>query len=361
MYPGKWSHREVIRWGGVDLMQPCKVIIFGGTTEGRELARILADRGALVTVSVATELGAEMLGDISSEEEPGHFRTLVGRLNVEEMQGIIREFDICYDATHPYALEVTANLREACRKTGTQYIRVIRKEAERAESDIGQGDVQQSETAQDSGAVQQSETAQGSEAVQQSENAQDSEAVQQSETAQGSEAVQQSETVRGSETVPKSESDQKSKAVQKPEDGQRSDFVILVRSAADAAAYLFGTKGNILLTTGSKELGAYAEIPRERMYVRVLPTHDSIAACEAADVPHRNIIAMFGPFSQRMNEAMLEQYRISYLVTKEAGRNGGFEEKMQAAKRCGVKAIVIRRPEDYGVTVEEAAAMLRIP
>ena len=47
MYPGKWSHREVIRWGGVDLMQPCKVIIFGGTTEGRELARILADRGAL--------------------------------------------------------------------------------------------------------------------------------------------------------------------------------------------------------------------------------------------------------------------------------------------------------------------------
>ena len=330
-------------------MQPCKVIIFGGTTEGRELARILADRGALVTVSVATELGEEMLRDIFSEEEPGHFRTLVGRMNVEEMQGIIREFDICYDATHPYALEVTANLREACRKTGTQYIRVIRKEAERAESDIGQGDVQQSETAQDSEAVQQSETAQGSEAV------------QQSETAQGSEAVQQSETVRGSETVPKSESDQKSKAVQKPEDGQRSDFVILVRSAADAAAYLFGTKGNILLTTGSKELGAYAEIPRERMYVRVLPTHDSIAACEAADVPHRNIIAMFGPFSQRMNEAMLEQYRISYLVTKEAGRNGGFEEKMQAAKRCGVKAIVIRRPEDSGVTVEEAAVMMCIP
>ena len=337
MYPGKWSHREVIRWGGVDLMQPCKVIIFGGTTEGRELARILADRGALVTVSVATELGAEMLGDISSEEEPGHFRTLVGRLNVEEMQGIIREFDICYDATHPYALEVTANLREACRKTGTQYIRVIRKEAERAESDIGQGDVQQSETAQDSGAVQQSETA------------------------QGSEAVLQSETVRGSETVPKSESDQKSKAVQKPEDGQRSDSVIVTQSAADASAYLLGTKGNIFLTTGSKELGDFADLPRERLYVRVLPTRDSIAACEAAGIPHRNIIAMFGPFSQRMNEAMLEQYHISYLVTKEAGRNGGFEEKLQAAKRCGVKAIVIRRPEDSGVTVEEAAAMMCIP
>ena len=228
MYPGKWSHREDIRWGGVDLMQPCKVIIFGGTTEGRELARILADRGALVTVSVATELGAEMLGEISSEEEPGHFRTLVGRMNVEEMQGIIREFDICYDATHPYAVEVTANLREACRKTGTKYIRVIRKKAERAESDIGQGGVLQSETAQGS------------------------EAVQQSETAQGSEAVRQSETVRGSETVPKSESDQKSKAAQKPEDGQRSDFVILVRSAADAAAYLLVPRGIFSLRQARK-------------------------------------------------------------------------------------------------------------
>ena len=283
MYPGKWSHREVIRWGGVDLMQPCKVIIFGGTTEGRELARILADRGALVTVSVATELGEEMLRDISAEEEPGHFRTLVGRLNVEEMQGIIREFDICYDATHPYAVEVTANLREACGKTGTRYIRVIRKEAESSELDQGQEGV------------------------------------------------------------------------------RKSDSVIVTQSAADASAYLLGTKGNIFLTTGSKELGDFADLPRERLYVRVLPTRDSIAACEAAGIPHRNIIAMFGPFSQRMNEAMLEQYRISYLVTKEAGRNGGFEEKMQAAKRCGVKAIVIRRPEDSGVTVEEAAEMMCIP
>ena len=311
MYPGKWSHREVIRWGGVDLMQPCKVIIFGGTTEGRELARILADRGALVTVSVATELGAEMLGDISSEEEPGHFRTLVGRMNVEDMQRTLKGFDICYDATHSYAVEVTANLREACGKTGTEYIRVIRKEVECSEPNQGPGGVLQSETAQ------------------------------------------------SSETVPDSESNRKSKAVQKSEDVRKSDSIIVVRSAAGAAAYLLETEGNILFTTGSKELRAFAEIPRERMYVRVLPPRDSSAAGEEADIPHRNIIAMFGPFSQRMNEAMLEQYRISYLVTKEAGRNGGFEEKMQAAKRCGVKAIVIRRPEDSGVTVEEAAAMFK--
>ena len=337
----------MISAGGISRMESCKVIIFGGTTEGRELARILADRGALVTVSVATELGEEMLREIFSEEESGHFRTLVGRLNVEEMQGIIREFDICYDATHPYALEVTANLREACRKTGTEYIRVIRKETDSPGSD------------REPEAVRKSEPVQSSETVLQSETVQGSEAVRETETIQGSDAVRKTETAQSSETVPESESDQKSKTVQKSEDGQRSDSVIVVRSATDAAGYLLGTKGSILLTTGSKELGAYAEIPRERMYVRVLPTHDSIAACEAAGIPHRNIIAMFGPFTQRMNEAMLEQYHISYLVTKEAGRNGGFEEKLQAAKRCGIKAIVIRRPKDSGVTVEEAAAMLK--
>ena len=330
-------------------MQACKVIIFGGTTEGRELARILADRGALVTVSVATELGEEMLRDISSEEEPGHFRTLVGRMNVEDMQRTLKGFDICYDATHPYAVEVTANLREACRKTGTEYIRVIRKEAESSGPDREPKALRETEFVQGSEVIRKSETAHRFEAVRKSE------AVQNSETDQYLETVRQSEIAQSSGTVPESEFGQQSKAVQK------SDSVIVVQSAADAAAYLLETEGNIFLTTGSKELRAYAEIPRERLYVRVLPTHDSIAACEAAGIPHRNIIAMFGPFSQRMNEAMLEQYHISYLVTKEAGRNGGFEEKLQAAKRCGVKAIVIRRPEDSGVTVEEAAAMMCIP
>ncbi|MFR9066767.1 MAG: precorrin-6A/cobalt-precorrin-6A reductase [Faecalibacterium prausnitzii] len=36
---------------------------------------------------------------------------------------------------------------------------------------------------------------------------------------------------------------------------------------------------------------------RRGFYPRVLPTPEGIAACEAADVPHRNIIAMQGPFS----------------------------------------------------------------
>ena len=38
-----------------------KILLFGGTTEGRLLAERLVEMGHQVTVSVATELGAEIL------------------------------------------------------------------------------------------------------------------------------------------------------------------------------------------------------------------------------------------------------------------------------------------------------------
>ena len=38
----------------------------------------------------------------------------------------------------------------------------------------------------------------------------------------------------------------------------------------------------------------FAGLEPARLYPRVLPTPEGIAACEAANVPHRNIIAMQG-------------------------------------------------------------------
>ena len=65
-------------------------------------------------------------------------------------------------------------------------------------------------------------------------------------------------------------------------------------SIAEAAERLKGTEGNILLTTGSKELLPFTEVPnyRERLYARVLPMQRSLAACEAAGIPPAHIIAM---------------------------------------------------------------------
>ena len=113
------------------------------------------------------------------------------------------------------------------------------------------------------------------------------------------------------------------------------------------------TEGNVLLTTGAKELGAFSPIAPERCYPRVLPTQEGIAACEAAGVPHRNIIAMQGPFSRALNEALIQQFEIRWLVTKDGGAAGGFAEKVQAAQSTGAQLVVLRRPPEQGQTAQE--------
>ena len=138
--------------------------------------------------------------------------------------------------------------------------------------------------------------------------------------------------------------------------GSGAACAVFVDSAAEAAAYLQGTEGNILLTTGAKELGAFATLDPARLYPRVLPSHEGIAACEAAGIPHRNIIAMQGPFTQELNEAIIRQYGIAWLVAKDGGAAGGFPEKRRAAEAAGAKLLVLRRPEEWGESFETIAA-----
>lgn len=130
-------------------------------------------------------------------------------------------------------------------------------------------------------------------------------------------------------------------------------------SAAEAAAYLSETEGNVLLSTGAKELDAYAALDPERLFPRVLPSHAALDKCEALGIPHRNIIAMQGPFSTELNEAILRQYHIRYLVTKDGGAPGGFPEKAAAARNAGVELIVLRRPEEAGLDYDTVLRLCR--
>lgn len=108
----------------------------------------------------------------------------------------------------------------------------------------------------------------------------------------------------------------------------RSD-VILCSDATECADFLSFTDGNILLTTGSKDLATYSrkEALKDRLFVRVLPGLESISLCEQNGICGKQIIAMQGPFSLEMNRALIRQFDIKYLVTKESGRTGGFLEK----------------------------------
>ena len=98
---------------------------------------------------------------------------------------------------------------------------------------------------------------------------------------------------------------------------------VVLADAVRAAAYLADRPGRVLLATGAKELPAFAALDPERLYPRVLPTLAGIAACEAAGIPHRNILAMQGPFTAELNTALLRQFHISYMVTKDGGAAGG--------------------------------------
>ena len=136
---------------------------------------------------------------------------------------------------------------------------------------------------------------------------------------------------------------------------------IYVENTQAAVEYLKETTGNVLLTTGSKELSAYAEIPgyQDRLFARVLSIQSVIDTCHSLGFEGKNLIAMQGPFSKELNAAMLRQYDCRYLVTKDSGKAGGFEEKMEAAVECGVVPVIIGRPlKEEGLSMRECKHML---
>ena len=145
-----------------------RIVVFSGTTEGRDFSRAAAALDIAVTVSVATDLGAEEQG-----QAPG-ITVHSGRLLPGAMAELLQGAALCVDATHPYAVEATKNIRAAANAAGVEYHRLLR-----AASTLPAGSV-------------------------------------------------------------------------------------VLGSAAQAAQYLAATQGNVLLTTGAKELAAFAGLDAAR-------------------------------------------------------------------------------------------------
>lgn len=230
-----------------------KVLVFAGTTEGRELAELLADSNIKCSVCVATDYALELMNDKRLDVH-------CGRLTEEEMEVLMRDgkFDVVVDATHPYAQIVSQNVRQAADKESISLIR-LRRSTESAEEGF-----------------------------------------------------------------------------------------VSFKTHEECSAWLSFQTGNILLTTGSKDLGSYAknETIKNHLFVRVLPGEESIRLCTANGITGRQIIAMQGPFSAQMNECILREYSIDWMVTKISGHAGGFEEKVEAAKKAGVGVCAILPPSE---------------
>lgn len=239
-----------------------KILLFGGTGEGRELAEWMLSQGLDATVCVATEYGETLL--------PDGAQVHVGRLDVGAMETLMAGgYTLVIDATHPYAVEVTKNIRAAAQAAGLPCLRLLRQ-------------------------------------------------------------------------------------------SDREDGCQKAADMAAAADLLEGLPGKVLLTTGSKELDAFARPGlRERCCPRVLPMADSLERCLALGFPPKNIICMQGPFTKEMNLATLRQFHVRTLVTKDTGGYGGFRAKADAAREAGCDLVVVERPQtEEGLTLEEVQRRL---
>ncbi len=140
-------------------------------------------------------------------------------------------------------------------------------------------------------------------------------------------------------------------------DQNESDAFTCVKDVQAAAQYVASCEGNILLTTGSKDLATFVgAVPgfEKRLFARMLPVVDSVAHARELGIPASNIIAMQGPFTHDFNVALMRQLNIDVMVTKASGKAGGFQEKLDAAQACDVELVVIDRPpEEGGMTFEE--------
>lgn len=265
-----------------------KILIYSGTTEGRQLAEILGNSGCYCKVCVATEYGKQVMPKHSQVE------VSTGRLDPEQMAELVKNggFEVVVDATHPFAVVVSENIRKSLEGTNIPYLRLARNVKSSGE-----------------------------------------------------------------------------------------DCCCMFDSVDECIDNLKNTSGNILLTTGSKDLAHFAEYEeiRNRLFVRVLPGMESIELCYKAGLEGRQIIAMQGPFSLEMNEAIIKQYDINVLVTKESGRTGGADEKIQAALNSNIPVYMIKKPGDLeeveelsmdqvieklneitGLTIEGVAAQINV-
>lgn len=102
-------------------------LVAAGTTESEEAVALLLEAGSSVIVSSATDMGARMFDRLSAEY-PDSLERLTGRRDCTAWKKLIRDRQIesVLDATHPFAVEVSRELKQACLDTDVLYLRYLR-------------------------------------------------------------------------------------------------------------------------------------------------------------------------------------------------------------------------------------------
>lgn len=245
------------------------ILVFAGTTEGRELTELLAAMGEKPMVSVVTEYGGDVVKAL-----PKSVHVLSGRQRSTDIAILLKNgaFDLVVDATHPYATAESSNIQQASRAVGAEYIRLARH-------------------------------------------------------------------------------------------ARHWEKCSAVASAERAVQWLAATTGSIWLTTGTRDLAIFSTLPgfADRVFVRIPPSRESLNECAGVGLAASRIIAMQGPFSRELNCAVIRQFSIAILVTKDGGCEGGFLEKASAVEETGIRMLVVGRAvEETGMDMEGVLKFIRI-
>lgn len=127
---------------------------------------------------------------------------------------------------------------------------------------------------------------------------------------------------------------------------------------SDIISYLNQNSGNVLITTGSKEISRFCEVNnyQERCIVRILDVPSIVEQC--SEMGFSKIIAERGPFSLEKNSQHIIDFSADFVVTKDSGETGGFHEKLTAAKLCGAIPLIIKRPVEEGIMLDKMLEIL---
>ncbi len=124
--------------------------------------------------------------------------------------------------------------------------------------------------------------------------------------------------------------------------------ITIVKNYGEACDVLKECQGNILLTLGSNKIEMFKKIPdySRRVYLRVLPDWKVLSKCESLGFSPKNIIAIKGPYNEALNIELFKYCQAKVLVTKESGNMGGVVDKINAAKKLGMRIILVDRIEE---------------
>ena len=111
----------------------------------------------------------------------------------------------------------------------------------------------------------------------------------------------------------------------------------LVSSLAAAADLLPRFGPRVFLTTGRMGLSAFAHLTDRHFVVR------SVEAPEPPMPPHTEVLLARGPFTVDDETALLREYLVDVLVTKDSG-GAATAAKLTAARGLRLPVVVVRRP-----------------